>query len=146
MIITKKQVLSALLLSALSLSIIGAGCRAQNSESLLNSQTGLTEIGAQAYGNKTAVDIRTTAGKIINLALGFLATIFVALIIVAGFQYMTAGGNDESTKKALSLLKNAIIGLLIIIVSWALARFLLVVFNRTARNAVDYTNASGFGR
>lgn len=142
---TQKRFFSGLILTVLSLAIMSASCPVSAQNSLFESQTGLSEIGAQAYGNSNAVDIRITIGKIINIALAFLATIMVLLVIVAGFQYMLAGGNEETTKKAISLIKNAIIGLLIIIVSWAISRFVLVVLDRTAKNAVDYTNAGRYG-
>ncbi|MFA5754072.1 MAG: hypothetical protein WC905_01770 [Patescibacteria group bacterium] len=146
MIITKKRVFSGIFLATLAVAVFGLVLPALAQESsLFQSQTGLSEIGAQAYGNKTPVDVRVTVGKIINLALTFIGAIFMVLIFAAGFQYMMAGGNEEKTGKALALLKNAIIGLLVVMLSWAITRFTIVVLDRTAmNNAVDYTSGQNY--
>jgi Na+-driven multidrug efflux pump len=142
MIITKKRALAGIFLVTLALSVVGFSRPAlAQTSNLFESQTGLSEIGNRAYGNETPVDVRETASKLIMLILTFIAMIFVVLIVVAGFQYMTAGGNEEKTKAAISLLTNAVIGLFIIMIAWAITRFTIRVLDRTARNnAVDYTS------
>lgn len=110
----------------------------QADESLFNQQIGINDVG-KVYGDQKQ-DVRVLAGKIVNIALGFLATIFLVIAVVAGFQYMTAGGNEEKTKKAIALLKNAIIGLAIVLLAWAITKFVLIMLSRAARNAVDYTH------
>ena len=53
---------------------------------------------------------------------------------------MTSGGNEEDIKKAKALMKNAVIGLIIILVSWSLTYYLIFVFRRTIIDqAVDFT-------
>lgn len=70
--------------------------------------------------------------KIINIALGFLALIAVILILVGGFQWMTAGGNDDKVAKAKKLITNGLIGLIIIAASWGIARFAVTsIYNIT---------------
>jgi hypothetical protein len=145
MIITKKRLVSGVLLLFSVIILLGVGAPVLAQNGLFDSQTGLKEIGSQAYGNASPVDVRITIAKIINLVLTFLGAIFVVLMVVAGFQYMTAGGNKEQTEKAVSLLKNAVIGLFIIIASWAITRFVIVVSDRTVRNnAVDYTSGQSY--
>jgi len=139
--ITKKHLLSFLFLSVFALanfSLFSHPAPVRADEALFNSQTGMNELGT-VYGNQKT-DLRVLVGKIINVVLGFLAIIFLALAIFAGFQYMTSGGNEEQTKKAISLLKNAIIGLLIILLAWAITKFVIVMLSRAANNSVDYTN------
>jgi len=63
-------------------------------ETLFNSQTGMAELGT-VYGH-TKTDIRVIIGNIITIALGFLALLFLVLTLIAGFQYMTSGGNEEN--------------------------------------------------
>lgn len=70
-------------------------------------------------------DIRLTIASIINVALGLLGIIAVIIIIYAGFLWMTAGGNDDKIKEARTMLINGLIGLIIIITSYAVARFVL---------------------
>ena len=70
-------------------------------------------------------DVRTTAGKIINVALSFLGIISVVIVLVGGFKYMISGGNEEKTTEAKNLIVSGIIGLAIILSAWAITRFVL---------------------
>ena len=76
-------------------------------------------------GYENAEDPRIIVAKIINLILTFLGVIAVILVIYAGILWMTAGGNDDQVGKAKNLMKNAVIGLVIIFAAWALASFVL---------------------
>ena len=146
--ISKKKIFSfALLLSFSALFFIFGGgvsetqaqSRMGNPSPLYNSQTGISEIGA-VYGGRQPEDTRIVATKIIQWALGFLGLIFLLLIIFAGFKWMTSGGNEEEVKKAQALMKNAVIGLIIILAAWSLTYYLITVFRRTIIDqSVDYT-------
>jgi uncharacterized membrane protein len=135
--ITKKHILASLILTLVSAAIIMTSLPVQADNSLVNSQVGMKEIGT-AFGNSTPADIRATLAQIINVVLGFLGVIFLILAVYAGFMYMTAAGNEEKTKSALDMLRNAIIGLVIVLAAWAITRFTVIVMSRTVNNAVDY--------
>lgn len=139
-----KHLLSGLLLSIFALVLIASALPAQADQSLLDSQIGLNDAKV-AYGNGEPQDIRTLVGKIINIALGFLGVIFLGLTVFAGFQYMTSGGSEEKNKKALGLLRNAIIGLVIILASWLITRFTIIILNKTVNNSVDYRTYYPYG-
>ena len=51
--------------------------------------------------------------KVLNWLIGGSAVVCVVMLIVAGFTYMTSGGNEDKTQKATKTLTNAIIGLVI---------------------------------
>jgi hypothetical protein len=102
-------------------------------DSLFNKQTGVNEIGGVFGNNKT--DIRIIVANIIIVVLGFLAAIFLALIVYSGFRYMTAAGNEEQTKKAIAQIRDAVIGLLIVLASWAIAAFVLRTLSRAVLNS-----------
>ncbi|HRH33140.1 MAG TPA: Ig-like domain-containing protein [bacterium] len=70
-------------------------------------------------------DPRLVVAKIIRAALGFLGIIAIGLILYAGFIWMTSGGNDEKISKAKGILKNAAIGLLIILASFGIVAFII---------------------
>ncbi len=70
-------------------------------------------------------DPRVIIVRVIQAILGFLGLIAVSLIIYAGFVMMTSGGNAEKVEQAKKILKNAIIGLIIILSSFAIVSFLL---------------------
>ena len=58
--------------------------------------------------------------------LGLLGIIFLVLIIYAGFNWMTAQGEEEKVTKAKETLQSAVIGLIIIIAAYSITYF---VFN-----------------
>lgn len=63
--------------------------------------------------------------RIIQIFLGFLGFIAVILIIYAGFLWMTSAGDADKVKKAKDILKNAFIGLVIILSSVGIVTFIL---------------------
>lgn len=138
MLITKKHVISWFLLSLFAFALVASG-PAQADNSLVNSQEGLNKI-ATVYGNSAQQDIRVTVARIINVVLTLLGVIFVVLAILAGFKYMTAAGSEEKTKEAMDTLRTALIGLIIILMAWAITRYTIQILNKTVSNAADYTN------
>ena len=78
-------------------------------------------MGASGISGSTRVE--NVIIEVIRAALSMLAIIFVILVIFSGYQWMTAGGNEEQVKKAQSRIKNAIIGLAIIAMAYAITFF-----------------------
>jgi len=81
------------------------------------------------YGAATGlgqVDPRVAAANIINIALGLLGIIAVAIIVYAGFKWMTSAGNEEAVKSAKSTLIAATIGLVIILSAYIIANFVIL--------------------
>lgn len=68
-------------------------------------------------------DIGTIVTNVINWVLGFLALIAIIIILVAGFEWMTAGGNEDKVKRAQTRLKYGLIGLVIIFLAYAIVMF-----------------------
>ena len=100
---------------------------------------GLKDVGS-AYGASGGTpsadsDIRLIAARIIRVVLELLGLIFLILIIVAGFRWMTAGGDEEKITEARKLLTNSVIGLIIIFAAWSLATF---VFNQLQYATTGY--------
>ncbi|MBI3115543.1 MAG: hypothetical protein HYZ09_03590 [Candidatus Kerfeldbacteria bacterium] len=86
-------------------------------------QTSFTieDIGGQV-GLGTA-DLKDTVINIIRWVLGILALVAVSFIIIGGFMWMTAAGNDERIDKAKKTISAAVIGIVIVILAWALVIF-----------------------
>ncbi len=63
---------------------------------------------------------------VINIFLGILGSIFIFLIVYAGYLWMTAAGDASKVEKAQHTLKVAIIGLIVIAGSYAIWQFLFV--------------------
>jgi cytochrome bd-type quinol oxidase subunit 2 len=70
-------------------------------------------------------------GNIIAVFLGLLGSIFVILIIYAGYTWMTASGNMEKVTKAQHTLRSAVIGLLVLVAVYAMWIFLFAKIVKT---------------
>lgn len=75
--------------------------------------------------NDNTPDLKQTAVNIVNLVLGFLGLIAVVIILIGGFKWMTAGGNDEKVGEAKKLLIAGLIGLVIILLAWGIATWVI---------------------
>lgn len=60
---------------------------------------------------------------VIQAFLGLLGIIFLILIIYAGYNWMTAQGDEEKVSKAKDTIQRAVIGVIIIIVAYAITFF-----------------------
>ncbi|MBU1132642.1 hypothetical protein KKC32_05370 [Patescibacteria group bacterium] len=85
---------------------------------------GLQEIG-EALGEADGAELPARIGNFINILLGVLGVVLVLIIVYAGFLWMTAGGDTEQVKKAKSWMINAVIGLIIILSSYAISSFVI---------------------
>lgn len=92
------------------------------------------ELGTMAhvFGEDKAnpTDVRHRVVKLINWVLTLLGIVVVILIIFAGFKWMTAAGNEDAVKKAKTILTNAVIGLIIIVLAWSVTLFILRRLNK----------------
>jgi len=74
----------------------------------------------------------TTTADIINSALNYIfpiaGLILFFVFIMAGFNFLTAAGNEEKIKKAQTQITNAAIGFVIILVSFWLIKLIEYVF------------------
>jgi len=68
-------------------------------------------------------DIFVYIGQAVQLMLIALGIIFFCLVLYGGFEWMQAMGNDEKVKKAQDILRNAVIGLVIVVAAYALSNF-----------------------
>lgn len=86
---------------------------------------GLNPLNSELSGTLGNSDLRTTIARLINVALSLLGVIAVVIILAGGFKWMTAGGNDDKVAEARKMIFSGIIGLAIILSSWAIALFVL---------------------
>lgn len=77
---------------------------------------------ALILGDASPVDV---AISIINWSLGLLALIAVIVILIGGFTWLLSGGDEEKINKAKSILRNAFVGLLIILSAWGITVYLI---------------------
>lgn len=70
--------------------------------------------------------------RVINFLLAIAGLIAVVFLIVGGFRYITAGGNEDSAEQGKKYLLNSIIGLAIIILSFVIVRVISNALTDTA--------------
>ncbi len=80
---------------------------------------------AGPYSPQTAVPLEDRIGDIIGIFLSFLGVIFLILMLHAGYNWMTAAGDEEKITKAKDTIRAAIIGLIIIVAAYALSIFVI---------------------
>lgn len=87
---------------------------------------GLQEIGDQAFDESGEPErsIESIVAGVIKVMLGLLGIIFVVLLILAGFKYMTAGGDQDKIQEAVKQIRNAVIGLIIVVVAYSITYFI----------------------
>jgi len=119
----KKNKFSRLLLVSVFL-ILGAMFLFNLSSVALASDTFGTNVVSNSIelGDK---DPRSIATQIINILMSILGVIAVAIVIYAGFMWMTSEGQEEKIEKAKKILKAGVIGLVIILASWGIVTFVL---------------------
>jgi uncharacterized membrane protein len=85
----------------------------------------LENVGQQGgYAQDTdETTVATILGSVVSIFLSLLGIIFLIIVLYAGYNWMTAGGNEEKVEKARKLLTRGVIGLIIIIGSYAIWYF-----------------------
>lgn len=76
-------------------------------------------------------DPRAIVTNIISIISGFLGIIAVVIILISGFQWMTAGGDEEAVKTAQKRLVQAVIGLILILSTWSVAYYVVNTLGKT---------------
>lgn len=118
----KKRILKHLLaLAILAFLTIPAISLAQGN--LTASDLGLDIIASST--NLSNQNPLQTVGTLINTAMILLGIIAVGIVLLGGFKWMTAGGNDEKVTEAKKLMGSGLIGLVIILSAWGITIFIL---------------------
>ena len=122
--------LSLILVAVASTFVFAASLPAlavQSGPDVWGTQTGNPQ-GSGVVSDATGLgvkDPRAIAAQVINIILGFLGIVAVVIILLGGFKWMTAGGNEDKVGEARKLITAGIIGLIIILASFAIASFVL---------------------
>ncbi|OGL72580.1 hypothetical protein A3C96_02565 [Candidatus Uhrbacteria bacterium RIFCSPHIGHO2_02_FULL_60_10] len=76
---------------------------------------------SQKIGINTTTNLTDMVGNLIGAVLGLLGLILVLFIIYAGYLWMTAQGDPKKVDEAKAIIKNCIIGLVIIAAAFAIS-------------------------
>jgi len=87
----------------------------------------LGEVGAGdagPYENVSETGVSQIVGAVISGALALIGAIFLALMLYAGYHWMTARGEEEKVEKAKDTIQRAIIGIIIVVGAYAIWKFI----------------------
>ena len=73
----------------------------------------------------TSTDLKQTVLNIVSFVLGLLGLIALIVILYGVFSLATSGGNEDKTDTAKRLISSAVIGLVVVLLSWAIVNFVL---------------------
>lgn len=90
----------------------------------------LAPVAGKALNTETSLN--QIIATIIQSVLSLLGVIFLILIIYGGITWMTAEGEEAKVEKAQKIIKNAVIGLIIVIGAYAISYFVLNALSQAA--------------
>ena len=104
--------------------LVVAPVRAANLSDTVSTQIKASGQSAGLVGKSgESLDPRLAAAAIIQMMLQLLGIIFVSLVVLAGFWLITAKGDEGKIEKAHNTIQAAIVGLIIILISYSITRF-----------------------
>lgn len=96
---------------------------AQDSNPMLDRLNKVSGAGGYKTGTD-GISLLALTGTIIQAAFGLLGAIFILIMVIAGYNWMMASGNEQRLEKAQTMIRRAIIGLIITLSSWAIWTFI----------------------
>ena len=126
MTILKKVIIFSLLLYGFSTSVVLAS-PLSDYYAMRHQTEALTESAGYSYSSNN--QLSDTIAILIKTFLGLLGIIFIVLVVWAGYNWMTAGGNEDKVSKAKTTLTRAIIGLIITVSAYAITYFVFGAIN-----------------
>jgi|AntRauTorckE6833_2_1112554.scaffolds.fasta_scaffold00067_50 uncharacterized membrane protein (DUF373 family) len=118
-----KKLLLTILITIIAVTVFTPVKAADISDAFNETSTSALSQTAEGAGffQDESNNINSLIQTIINVVLSFLGVIFIIIMIYAGFKWMTAHGNPEAVSQAKDLLKNAIIGLILVLTAYAIS-------------------------
>ena len=78
-------------------------------------------------GSSTFAELIKLIFNAVLLIVGSVATLF---LVIGGFRYLTASGNEEAAEAAKKMMANAVVGLIVVIMSFAMIYIITAVLLR----------------
>lgn len=86
----------------------------------------LQEVGTVKgpYQERGELGLSIAVGTVVSATLALVGSIFLILMIYAGYNWMTARGEEEKVSKAKDTINRAIIGIIIVVGAYAIWAFI----------------------
>ena len=133
-IISLKNLALILILSFILLSPIFCYAAIDNLNNAFEANGPLDQVAGDngAGYNTDEFGVEGIISQVITTALTFVGVVFLGLAIYAGYNWMTAQGEEEKVTKAKDTLTAAIIGLVIVIAAYAISWYVIDVLGGKA--------------
>ncbi len=121
-----QKIISSILMSLTMMTMVAGPAMAQVTGTI--SRDELLKVEGKEIGSYAGLgtkDLRITVAQIIRVAMGLLGIVAVVIVLIGGFTWMTAGGNEEKVAEAKKWIFAGIIGLAIILSAYAIANFVI---------------------
>lgn len=89
----------------------------------------------------TGVSVESMVGQAITVALSFVGVIFLGLMVYGGYIWMVARGNEQEVEKAKNIIKNSIIGIVIVLGAYVISYYVISAIGDKSLNTKK-TNSS----
>ncbi|MFZ2189295.1 MAG: pilin [Candidatus Magasanikiibacteriota bacterium] len=96
------------------------------------------------YATANETTFAETIGTVIKMVLSVVGVLFLAYMVYAGYLWMTAQGEEEQVKKSQTIIKQSIIGLIIMTSAYSITTFVVPkILDRTAGEPASAPVQSG---
>lgn len=102
-----------------------------------------TAAGTAGLPGKPSGGLEQAIGQIIGSVMGLVGSILFVYMLYGGFRWMVAGGDSAAVGKAQAIIRNAIIGIAIIIFAYTLSNHVVGVLTNTASGAGGAPSPTG---
>lgn len=85
----------------------------------------INAVGTDKIVKENTKDPSLIIGSAIGYVLSFIGTIFMIAIIYGGFLWMTAKGNESQVDKAKTIMRNSIIGFVVVALAYVISTTVL---------------------
>jgi hypothetical protein len=124
-----------LFILALAIGILSVGSYALTAHAQ-DIMTGLkTTAGAAGLPGKPSGGFEVAIGKIIGSVMGLVGTLLFVYMLYGGARWMLAGGESKAVQEAQAIIRNAIIGLVIIVFAYTLANYVITTLSSVSSGA-----------
>lgn len=94
-------------------------------KALASIDSGLNDVRGEFSGTTGSLfmgarDVPELIAAIIRILLMIGGAIAVLFVIIGGYQYLTSGGNEEAAEKGRKTVTNALIGVVVVVLSWVI--------------------------